>query len=119
MLYVHMSVLLNELFFPKTNPLTVSLLGALAFCSTFIFRPIGAIVFGYIGDHIGRKATITITTFLMAGCCFVMATLPTYAQIGLTASVLITICRIVQGMSSMGEIIGAELYVTEIVKPPL
>ncbi len=119
MLYVHMAVLLNELFFPKFAPHTASLLAAFAFCSTFVFRPFGALVFGWIGDNIGRKSTISITTFLMAGCCFVMATLPTYAEIGLASSVLITICRIVQGMSSMGEIIGAELYVTEITKPPL
>jgi MHS family proline/betaine transporter-like MFS transporter len=118
MLYVHMAVLLNELFFPITDPMTTSLLAAFAFCSTFVFRPIGALIFGYIGDNIGRKSTITITTFLMAGCCFVIALLPTYAEIGLAASVLITICRMVQGMSSMGEIIGAELYITEITKPP-
>jgi hypothetical protein len=52
----------------------------------------------------------------MAGCCFMMMIIPTYAQIGIAASFLITACRIVQGISSMGEIIGAELYVTEIVK---
>ena len=66
MLYVHMAVILNELFFPKTDPFTASLLSAFAFCSIFVFRPIGAIIFGYIGDNIGRKATIVITTFLMS-----------------------------------------------------
>ena len=50
MLYVHMSVLLNELFFPKTDPYTASLLSAFAFCSTYIFRPFGALLFGYLGD---------------------------------------------------------------------
>ena len=58
MLYVHMAVLLNELFFPKTDPFTASLLSAFAFCSTFVFRPFGALLLGYIGDHIGRKVTI-------------------------------------------------------------
>ena len=72
MLYVHMAVLLNQLFFEPADPLTASLYTALAFCSTFVFRPIGALIFGYIGDNIGRKSTITITTFLMAGCCFTM-----------------------------------------------
>lgn len=56
---------------------------------------------------------------MMAISCIVMANLPTYAQIGVTAAWLITICRIVQGISSMGEVIGAELYVTEITKPPV
>lgn len=119
MLFVHMAVLLNELFFPKTDPFTASLLSAFAFCSLFIFRPFGALIFGYIGDNIGRKATVVITTFLMSISCIIIATLPTYAQIGISASWMITICRIIQGMSSMGEIVGAEIYLTEITKPPL
>lgn len=119
MLYVHMAVLLNELFFPKTDPHTTALLSAFAFCSTFVFRPFGALIFGYIGDHIGRKATVIITTTMMSISCVVMANLPTYAQIGISAAWLITICRIIQGMSSMGEIIGAQIYVTEITKPPV
>ena len=119
MLYVHMAVLLNELFFPKTDPFTASLLSAFAFCSIFVFRPIGAIIFGYIGDNIGRKATIVITTFLMSISCVILASLPTYAEIGIAATWLITMCRLLQGMSSMGEIVGAEIYLTEITKPPL
>ena len=119
MLYVHMAVLLNDLFFPKTDPHTASLLTAFAFCSTYVLRPIGALIFGWIGDHIGRKTTVIITSFMMALSCLMMANLPTYAQIGILASWIVTICRILQGMASMGEIIGAELYVTEITKPPL
>lgn len=118
MLYVHMAVLLNELFFPKTNPHTASLLTALAFCSTYVLRPFGALLFGYIGDNIGRKTTVIITTTMMAISCILMANLPTYAQIGISAAWIVTICRIVQGLSSMGEIIGAQIYVSEITKPP-
>src|SRR3989338_5568294 len=66
MLYVHMESLLNDLFFPKTDPDTASILSAFAFCSSFVFRPFGAILFGYLGDHIGRKSTVVITTLLMA-----------------------------------------------------
>ena len=119
MLYVHMAVLLNELFFPKTDPFTASLLSALAFCSSYILRPFAALIFGYIGDNIGRKATVVITTFLMSFSCIVMANLPTYSQIGITAAWIVTLCRIIQGMSSMGEVVGAELYLTEMIKPPL
>src|SRR5579862_3179675 len=86
MLYVHMAVLLNELFFPKTDPHTASLIAAFAFCSTYVLRPFGALLFGYIGDNIGRKTTVIITTMMMAVSCFVMANLPTYSQIGLTAA---------------------------------
>lgn len=118
MLYVHMAVLLNDLFFPKTDPHTASLIAAFAFCSTFVLRPFGAILFGYIGDHIGRKTTVIITTMMMAVSCIVMANLPTYAQIGISAAWAVTICRIIQGLSSMGEIVGAEIYLTELIKSP-
>ncbi len=119
MLYVHMAVLLNELFFPKTDPFTASLMSALAFCSTYIMRPLGALILGWIGDHVGRKHTVIITTILMACSCITMALLPTYAQIGITASWAVTICRIIQGLSSIGEITGSQLYLTEITKPPV
>jgi MFS family permease len=119
MLYVHMAVLLNELFFPKTDPHTTSLLAALAFCSTYIFRPIGALIFGWLGDNIGRKSTIIITTVIMSISCIVMASLPTYAQIGIAAAWIVTFCRIAQGMSSMGEMIGAEIYLTESIRRPV
>ncbi len=118
MLYVHMAVLLNELFFPKTDAHTATIYSAAAFCSTFVFRPFGALLFGWVGDNYGRKSSVVITTFLMAISCAIMATLPTYAQIGITATWLITICRIVQGVSSLGEIVGAELYLTELIKNP-
>jgi MFS family permease len=118
MLYVHMAVLLNELFFPKTDPFTTSLLAALAFCSTYLIRPLGAVIFGYIGDNIGRTFTVVVTTAMMALSSLAIFFLPTYAQIGITASWLITILRMIQGLSSMGEIIGAELYLTELIKPP-
>lgn len=119
MLYVHMAVLVNELFFPKTDPFTASLLSAFSFSITFIFRPFGALIFGYIGDNYGRKFTVIITTIFMAVTCIIMAISPTYAEIGITASVIITLCRIVQGISSMGEKIGAEIYLTETFNPPL
>lgn len=119
MLYVHMAVLLNELFFPKTDPHTTALLSAFAFCSSFIFRPFAALLFGWLGDSIGRKATVIITTFLMSISCVIMANLPTYEQIGISAAWLVTLCRMLQGASSMGEVIGAELYLTESIKPPL
>ena len=106
MLYVHMAVLLNELFFPETDPLTTRLIAALSFSSVFILRPFGAIIFGYIGDNFGRKLTVIITTTLMAVSCIIMYILPTYNDIGITASYIMILCRAMQGMSSMGEVIG-------------
>jgi MHS family proline/betaine transporter-like MFS transporter len=118
MLYVHMAVLLNELFFPETDPLTTRLIAALSFSSVFILRPFGAIIFGYIGDNFGRKLTVIITTTLMAVSCIIMYILPTYNDIGITASYIMILCRAMQGMSSMGEVIGAEIYLTETIKRP-
>lgn len=119
MLYIHMAVLLNELFFPKADPHTAALFSAMAFCSTYLLRPFGALIFGWIGDNIGRKNTVVITTLLMSVSCVVMANLPTYAEVGMTATYIVTICRMIQGMTSMGEVVGAELYLTEITKPPI
>lgn len=119
MLYVHMAVLLNQLFFPTSDPHTQAIYTATAFCTTFCFRPFGALIFGWIGDNIGRKATVVITTFMMAISCFIIANLPTYQQIGITATYLIIFCRIMQGLSSLAEETGAELYITEMTKPPI
>ena len=118
MLYVHMSVLLNDLFFPKTDPTAAKLLAATAFCTTYLLRPIGGLVIGKIGDIMGRKFTIMLTTFVMATACVIMAMLPTYLEIGITATVLVILCRMLQGFSSLGELTGAQVYITEIMKNP-
>lgn len=119
MLYVHMTVLLNDLFFPKADAHTAALFAAAAFCSSYLLRPFGVLIFGWISDNIGRKNTIIITTFITAVSCVMMANLPTYAEIGIAATWIVTICRMVQGMTSMGEVVGAELCITEITKPPI
>ncbi len=119
MLYIHMAVVLNELFFPKTDPFIASLLAAFTFCSTYVFRPLGALIFGYIGDKFGRRTTVLFTMFIMGGCCMTMAMLPTYAEIGIIASCVMILCRVVQGMAAMGESIGAIVYLTETIKPPM
>jgi len=119
MLYIHMSVLLNELFFPQTDQNVASLLSAFTFCSTFIFIPIGALIFGWVGDNIGRKSTVVLTTLLTALSCLTIAFLPTYAEIGIKASIIMIGCRILQSIASMGEVIGALVYITEFTKPPI
>jgi MFS family permease len=118
-LYVHMAVLLNDLFFPPADSHAKTLLTAFAFCSSFVFRPIGALLLGYIGDTYGRKVTVVITTFMMAITCLIMANAPTYSQIGIAAAWIVTGCRILQGMSSMGEIVGAQLFLTEATPLPV
>lgn len=119
MLYVHMAVLLNKIFFSPDSSYSVKVLSAFAYCSTFVFRPFGALIFGWIGDTIGRKPIIIITTMLMSCTCIGMVVLPSYDKIGFTATVLVTLFRALQGIFSATEVTGAELYVTEMVKPPL
>jgi MFS family permease len=92
MLYIHMAVILNELFFPKYDPHAAQLLLAFAFCGTYLLRPIGALIFGWIGDTIGRKVTVIITTFMMALSCIIIASLPTYAEIGITGCINMSYC---------------------------
>jgi MFS family permease len=113
-----MASVLNDLFFPQADPLIAKLLAAFAFCSTYFLRPVGGFVIGWIGDRIGRKSTIMITTTVMATACVIIASLPTYSEIGITASIVLLLCRVLQGFSSLGEIVGAELYLAETLKQP-
>jgi MFS family permease len=118
MLYLHMAVLLNDLFFPEVDPCIKPFLTAATFCTTYVFRPFGALLFGWIGDTYGRKITVIITTTIMSISCLIMANLQTYSQIGIAATWIMMMCRILQGLSSMGEVVGALLYLTEFIKPP-
>ncbi|MCX7338369.1 MAG: MFS transporter [Alphaproteobacteria bacterium] len=117
-LYIHMAVILNKIFFMDSDPYTASLLATLTFSSTYVLRPLGALFFGYLGDHYGRKSTVVITTLLMSLCSFTIASLPGYAEIGIASSIILIICRMLQGFSSVGEFIGAQVYISEITKPP-
>lgn len=118
MLYIHMSVILNELFFPIADPIVKSFVPAFSFCTSYFLRPFGAMFFGYIGDIFGRRTTIILTTILMSCCCITIASLPTYERIGITAPIILTICRMIQGMSASAEVTGVEIYLTETIKPP-
>ncbi|MFQ3307520.1 MAG: MHS family proline/betaine transporter-like MFS transporter [Candidatus Midichloriaceae bacterium] len=118
MLYVHMAVLLNDLFFPKSDPITQQLFAATAFCTTYIMRPFGGYLIGKLGDTIGRKPTIIITSFIMSISCAVIAITPTYQDIGIISCVIIIACRALQGVASLGEKMGAYVFVSESFKNP-
>lgn len=100
-------------FFPKDNP-TAGFLSTLAvFATGFIVRPFGAVVFGWIGDKVGRKHTFLVTLLMMGGSTFLVGCLPTYAQVGVLAPALLLILRLVQGLALGGEYGGAATYVAE------
>jgi MFS family permease len=93
---------------------TAGLLAALAlFGVGFFFRPIGALIFGHIGDRVGRKGAFLLTVTLMGGATFAIGLLPTYAQAGPIAPLLLILMRIVQGTALGGEYGGAAIYVAE------
>lgn len=104
---------LAPLFFPAENP-TLGLLSTLAtFATGFIVRPFGAVIFGRLGDVVGRKMTFLLTLLLMGGSTFAIGLLPTYAQVGALAPMLLLILRMVQGLALGGEYGGAATYVAE------
>lgn len=101
------------LFFPKGNE-TVALLSTLAtFATGFIVRPFGAILFGRMGDVVGRKTTFLFTLLLMGGSTFAIGLLPTYNQVGIVAPLLLLLLRLLQGLALGGEYGGAATYVAE------
>lgn len=100
-------------FFPKTNP-TAALLSTLAtFAAGFIVRPFGALVFGRLGDLIGRKYTFLLTLVLMGGSTFAIGLIPGYDTIGFAAPILVLLLRLLQGLALGGEYGGAATYVAE------
>lgn len=111
--YGFLATILTREFFPSDDP-AVGLLNTFAvFAVAFAFRPLGGIVFGVVGDRIGRKRTLALTILMMAGATTLIGLLPTYAAIGAFAPFLLTILRCVQGFSAGGEYAGACAYVME------
>jgi MFS family permease len=100
-------------FFPEGNE-TTALLSTLAiFAAGFLVRPFGALVFGRLGDLIGRKSTFLLTLVLMGGSTFLIGLIPSYASIGILAPLLVLLLRLVQGLALGGEYGGAATYVAE------
>ena len=100
-------------FFGEASPSTALILSLLTFAAGFIARPIGGIIFGHYGDRIGRKKTLVIALILMGVSSTLIGLLPTYAMIGVTAPILLTSLRFVQGLAIGGQWGGAMLLVTE------
>lgn len=108
-----LSLILSEKFFPDTNP-TLAYIATLAtFAVGFIVRPFGAIVFGRLGDMVGRKYTFLLTLIIMGGSTFAIGLIPSYATIGILAPILVLILRLLQGLALGGEYGGAATYVAE------
>ncbi|MEO8454129.1 MAG: MFS transporter [Sphingomicrobium sp.] len=104
---------ISKVFFAGLDP-TPALIAALAlFAAGFAFRPLGALIFGVVGDRLGRKGAFLITVGLMGTATFLIGLLPTYAQAGSLGTALLIILRILQGIALGGEYGGAAIYVAE------
>ena len=112
-LFGTLATILSQQFFPKGNP-TAAFLSTLAtFAAGFIVRPFGALVFGRLGDLVGRKYTFLVTLILMGGSTFAIGLIPGYESIGIFAPILVVTLRLVQGLALGGEYGGAATYVAE------
>ena len=108
-----LSAIISVSFFPKEDPTAAFISTLAAFGAGFVARPFGGVLFGRLGDLIGRKHTFLLTLLLMGGSTFAIAFIPSYEKIGLVAPALLLALRIIQGLALGGEYGGAATYVAE------
>lgn len=109
------ALVFNKLFFPSIDPVVGTIAAFGSYAVGFLARPLGGIVFGHFGDKIGRKAMLSLTIIIMGLGTFLIGCLPTYAQIGVWAPILLVTLRLIQGIGIGGEWGGAVLMVVESV----
>ena len=112
-LYGTLAVIIGNQFFSALDPASRTIFSLLAFASGFLVRPFGALVFGRLGDMVGRKYTFLITIVIMGLSTFIVGLLPNYASIGVAAPVILIGLRMLQGLALGGEYGGAVVYVAE------
>src|SRR3954447_17429930 len=112
-LYGSLAVIIGAKFFGQFDENTRNIFALLAFAAGFLVRPFGALVFGRIGDLVGRKYTFLITILIMGSSTFIVGLLPTSDQIGISAAIILIALRLLQGLALGGEYGGAATYVAE------
>jgi predicted MFS family arabinose efflux permease len=112
-LYGLLATVITAQFFSGVNPTTGFILALAAFAAGFAVRPFGALVFGRIGDLVGRKYTFLVTMFIMGGSTFAVGLLPSYASVGVAAPLMLVGLRLLQGLALGGQYGGAATYVAE------
>ena len=112
-LYGSLAAIIAKQFFSGLDPSAAYIFALLAFAAGFLVRPFGALVFGRLGDMIGRKYTFLVTIVLMGASTFVVGLLPSYASIGIAAPIILVALRMLQGLALGGEYGGAATYVAE------
>ena len=110
-------IVFNRLYFPPGDPLVGTLLAYTTFAVGFVTRPLGGVIFGHFGDRIGRKSVLVLTLMIMGVATFLIGLIPTYAQIGVWAPILLLVLRVFQGIGLGGEWGGAVLMTFEYAPP--
>ena len=113
-MYGYMAVFVAPLFFPNADPIVSLLSTLLVFAASYLIRPLGGVVFGHIGDRISRKTALLMTLLLMGCSSTLIGILPSHAQIGVWAPLLLVLLRLLQGFSVGGEVAGAATMVNEV-----
>ncbi|EME98626.1 membrane transport protein [Streptomyces mobaraensis NBRC 13819 = DSM 40847] len=111
--YAYVAATLGKVFFPSSSPGAQVISAFATFAAAFLVRPLGGLVFGPLGDRVGRQRVLAATMIMMAVSTFAVGLLPTYGTIGVAAPVLLLLCRLVQGFSTGGEYAGATTYIAE------
>jgi MHS family proline/betaine transporter-like MFS transporter len=111
--YAYTATYIGEAFFPGDNPTTKTLGSLLVFAVSFLIRPIGGMVWGPLGDRLGRQRVLATTILLMAGATFCVGLLPGYVTLGIAAPILLILLRMIQGFSTGGEYGGAATFMAE------
>jgi MFS family permease len=112
-LYGSLATYISAHFFSNVNETTAFIFALAAFAAGFAVRPFGALLFGRIGDVVGRKNTFLVTMAIMGLSTFVVGLLPSFDQIGVAAPILLVLMRLLQGLALGGEYGGAAIYVAE------
>lgn len=116
MLYVHLGAAISAALFFTDVPLMAKTGFAFSFLSTIALRPVGALIWGHVGDKYGRKICVTITPLIVGFSCAIMIFLPSYKEIGNYSIIAVFILRAIQGLAWTGEKTAANVYIVEIVE---
>lgn len=116
-LFVYLAALIGEQFFPTANSQTAAIAAFGVFAAGSICRPLGGIVFGHLGDRLGRVVALRWSIFLITLTTLLIGLLPTYSHVGIMATILFTFLRLLQGLSVGGEYTGAAVYIAELAPP--
>ncbi len=115
--YGYLAAVISTVFFPDTDRTTALLATFAVFAISFLVRPLGGVVWGHIGDKVGRKQALSLSILIMSGATFCIALLPSYGAVGVLAPILLLLVRVVQGFSASGEYAGASAFLVEYAPP--